>query len=165
MGTRETSGVVKVGEVTLASSVCTEMRESWETSRRLHVPSQKSAARDLHNLSREDKQGKGTREGVAHYKQEQLGYTGLLYIMDSNQGESLQVRVSREASKGLVVVGVCYNRSIRERKMMTSLNSWKSLHHRLWSLQSSWKGNKEGSKSQRISGECWGHLLGVLRNK
>ena len=64
----------------------------------LCVPSQKYAAKDLHNLSREDKQGKGTREDVALYKQEQLGYMGLLYMMDSSLGESLQVRVSREAT-------------------------------------------------------------------
>lgn len=53
------------------------------------------------------------------------------------------------------------NHSVCERKLETlSLNnSCKSLHHRPWSLQgsaSSWKGNKEGPKSQRISGGCWG---------
>lgn len=62
------------------------------------MPSQKRAAKAVYNLSREDKQGKGTRELVALYEQEQLGYMRLLSTMDSSLGESLQVRVSREAS-------------------------------------------------------------------
>lgn len=44
------------------------------------------------------RQGKGTRELVALYEQEQLGYMWPLNTMDSSLGESLQVRVSREAS-------------------------------------------------------------------
>lgn len=62
------------------------------------MPSQKRAAKAVYNLSREDKQGKGTRELVALYEQEQLGYMRLLSTMDSSLGESRQVRVSREAS-------------------------------------------------------------------
>lgn len=62
------------------------------------MPSQKRVAKDVYNLSREDKQGKGTRELVALYEQEQLGYMWPLNTMDSSLGESLQVRVSREAS-------------------------------------------------------------------
>lgn len=71
------------------------------------MPPQKCAAMDKHNLSRENKQENGTRNEVVLYRQEELRYMGLLCTMDSSLGESLQVRGSRESSKGVIVVGVC----------------------------------------------------------
>lgn len=47
------------------------------------------------------------REDVILYEQK-VGCMGLLYMVNISLGESLQVRVSTEASKGDIVVWACY---------------------------------------------------------
>lgn len=73
MGTRESSRVVKEGEGTSASNVCTEGKTSRERAQgRMLTPRSRSSRI----------------------------YTAI-YIMERSLDESLQVRVSREARKGL----------------------------------------------------------------
>lgn len=62
----------------------------------------------------------------------------LSYMMERNLGETLQVRVSRKASKGVFKVSVFHKPSNLEDKVDEILfkheSSLKSLHHRPWFL-------------------------------
>lgn len=134
VGTRGTSGVMRQGKGTSASTACTQMVSAWETKQEgleLHVQLQHyqqycngrcggtACTTRVSNgwiQALWEGQEVKTKAGTVHNVKDQFGCVRLLYRIDNSQAESLCLRARGQATKRDSVARVCYGPLIRVAK-------------------------------------------------